>query len=120
MSFLSPEKLIIVAVVAVLVLGPDKLPRAARQVGDMWRTIKALRTRLEDQARAAFPELPPLDSIATAVRSPLSYLDHLAENHSEVLEVGDGLVASSPDIAPPAETVKVPPVSEAVSDPSLN
>jgi len=51
--FLSPEKLFVVLVVAVIVLGPEKLPRVARQAATTWRTLASLRTRLESQARTA-------------------------------------------------------------------
>ena len=34
---LDPAKLLIIAVVAVILLGPDKLPQLARQVGAAWR-----------------------------------------------------------------------------------
>ena len=78
MLFLSPEKLFVVLVVAVIVLGPEKLPRVARQAATTWRTLASLRTRLESQARTAFPELPSFDTITEAVRSPLAYLDRLA------------------------------------------
>ena len=35
--FLSPAKLLVILVVALVVLGPDKLPRVAKQIGgDLW------------------------------------------------------------------------------------
>ena len=77
MFLFSPEKLLVVLVVALVVLGPDKLPHAARQVSATWNAITSLRARLEAEARSAFPELPSFDAVAQAVRSPLSYLDGL-------------------------------------------
>ena len=37
---LDPAKLLIIAVVAVILLGPDKLPQVARQAGAAWRTLQ--------------------------------------------------------------------------------
>ena len=46
MPFLSPAKLLIVVLVAIVVLGPDKLPKLARQVGSLWGDFRRLRQRL--------------------------------------------------------------------------
>ncbi|MDA8148132.1 MAG: twin-arginine translocase TatA/TatE family subunit [Actinomycetota bacterium] len=87
---LSPEKLLIILVVAVIVLGPDKLPRVARQVGSLWSDLQRLRQRLESEVRGTFPDLPSTDTITRAVRSPMAFLDQLG---------GDG-PADSPSAGP--------------------
>jgi len=74
---LSPEKLLIILVVAVIVLGPDKLPRVARQLGSLWSDLQRLRQRLESEVRGTFPDLPSTDTITRAVRSPMAFLDQL-------------------------------------------
>ena len=79
MFFLSPVKLLVVLVVALMVLGPDKLPKVAGQVGALWGDLRRWRVRLESEVRTAFPDLPPVHEIAHAVRSPLTYLDRLAD-----------------------------------------
>jgi len=80
--FLSPAKLLVILVVALLVLGPDKLPKVARQIGGLWGDFRRLRDRLESEVRGTFPDLPSTDKISQAVRSPLSLLDSLAESHN--------------------------------------
>jgi hypothetical protein len=40
---LSPAKLLVIVIVAVILLGPDKLPQVARQVGAAWRTQEIAR-----------------------------------------------------------------------------
>jgi len=111
--FLSPAKLLVILVVALVVLGPDKLPKVARQIGGLWGDFRRLRERLESEVRGTFPDLPSTDKISQAVRSPLSLLDSLADSHkaengttsatvngSEPPDVlGD--VASAPDEALP-------------------
>jgi TatA/E family protein of Tat protein translocase len=79
--FLSPAKLLVILVVALVVLGPDKLPKVARQIGGLWGDFRRLRDRLESEVRGTFPDLPSTDKISQAVRSPLSLLDTLAESH---------------------------------------
>ena len=83
MFLFSPEKLLVILAVAMVVLGPDKLPKLAGQMGGLWRDLHKWRERLEHEARGVFPDLPPLETIAQAVRSPLSYLDRMADTHSE-------------------------------------
>ena len=82
MPFLSPAKLLVILVVALIVLGPDKLPKVAKQIGGLWGDFRRFRERLETDVRGNFPDLPSTETIAQAVRSPLSFLDNLAESHS--------------------------------------
>ena len=70
MPFLSPAKLLVILVVALIVLGPDKLPKMAKQIGSLWGDFRKFRERLESDVRGTFPDLPSTDTIAQAVRSP--------------------------------------------------
>lgn len=89
MLSLDPAKVLVVLVVALVVLGPDKLPRAARQVGAAWHQLRRWRARLEEEVRGTFPDLPPAHTISQAVRSPLSFLDRLADAHDQDAAVPD-------------------------------
>jgi Sec-independent protein translocase protein TatA len=80
--FLSPEKLLVILVVALFVLGPDKLPKVAKQIGGLWGDFRKFRQRLESDVRGTFPDLPSAETITHAVRSPLAFLDNLAASHS--------------------------------------
>ncbi|NBV26887.1 MAG: twin-arginine translocase TatA/TatE family subunit, partial [Actinobacteria bacterium] len=42
--------MIIVAVILIF-LGPDKLPQAARQIGEGWRSLKKFQQRVETEVR---------------------------------------------------------------------
>lgn len=79
--FLDPAKLLVILIVALVVLGPDKLPTVARQMGAAWGEIRRFRERLETEVRGTFPDLPSTHQVAQAVRSPLSFLDQLADAH---------------------------------------
>ena len=81
MLALSPWKILVIVVVALLVLGPEKLPSVARQVGAFWGDFRRFRARLENEVRGVFPDLPPSHEVASAVRSPLAYLNRLADEH---------------------------------------
>ena len=82
MSLLSPAKILVVLIIAIVVLGPDNLPKVARQVGSLWGDFRRLRQRLETDVRGNFPDLPSTDKISQAVRSPISFLDSLADSHA--------------------------------------
>lgn len=79
--FLDPAKLLVVLVIALIVLGPDKLPQVSRQLGAMWGDLRRWRARLENEMRDTFPDLPPTHEVVQAVRSPLAFLDRLADAH---------------------------------------
>ena len=81
MLSLSPAKMLVILVIALVVLGPEKLPQVARQVGAAWHELRQWRSRLESEVRGTFPNLPPTHEVAEAVRSPLAFLDRLADEH---------------------------------------
>ena len=109
MVLLSPPKLLVILVIALIVLGPDKLPSAARRVGALWSEFTRWRAHVESEVRAAFPDLPSTTEMARAVRSPISMLDRLADEHGAaagagargVSVVGDDVVAPGPEPSAP-------------------
>ena len=90
MLSLSPAKLLVLLVIALIVLGPEKLPQVARQLGAAWGDLRRFRTRLESDVRGAFPDLPPTHEVAQAVMSPLAFLDRLADEHEKSVANGSG------------------------------
>ncbi len=97
MPFLSPAKVLVILVVVLVVLGPDKLPRVARQIGGLWGDFRKLRQRLESEVRGTFPDMPSSEKISQAVRSPISFLDSLADEHTSER------AAASDNGTPPAD-----------------
>jgi sec-independent protein translocase protein TatB len=49
----SGGKFAVVALIAMIVLGPDKLPNAARQVGRFLHEFRRIRANLENEVRSA-------------------------------------------------------------------
>jgi Sec-independent protein translocase protein TatA len=80
---LDPAKLLVIAVVAIILLGPDRLPQFARQVGSAWRTFTEFRHRVESEVRNSMPDLPPTSEIARLARSPSALLNHLSTLSSQ-------------------------------------
>jgi sec-independent protein translocase protein TatB len=108
-AIMSPAKLLVILVVALIVLGPDKLPKVAKQIGGLWADFQKFRHKLETDVRGSFPDLPSTESISQAIRSPLSVLDKLADAHTA------GNVAPTPTPPPASEPPLVsepPPASE--------
>jgi sec-independent protein translocase protein TatB len=93
---LSPLKLVIVLIVALVLVGPDKLPGLARQMGAAWKAFRGFSTRIEDEVRANMPDLPSTGDIARFARSPVALLDSLAKLDDEPL-VPDPGVDEVPD-----------------------
>lgn len=80
--------MIIIAVILV-VLGPDKLPQAARQIGNGWRSLKQFQQRVESEVRDAIPTLPSSGDLARVVRSPVNLLNELADRAAQPSTMGD-------------------------------
>jgi TatA/E family protein of Tat protein translocase len=116
---LDPGKFLIIGVVAILVLGPDKLPEVARQVGGAWRSFNEFRARMESEVRSNLPDLPSTPDIARLATSPTALLHRLSNvsvdsvsggERSELAEIWDQLEQTheiddpSPD--PPPDSLR--------------
>ena len=117
---LDPGKLLVIAVIAIILLGPDRLPQVARQVGGAWRSFNEFRHRMETEVRSSMPDLPSTSEIARLARSPSALLNHLStmspdpETPGEAPDgsfqppapadvAGNGVVTADAPAAPPAD-----------------
>lgn len=113
---LDPAKLLVILVVGLVVLGPERLPQLARQAGSLWADVRRLRKRLEDEVRSNFPDLPSTHELTRAVRSPVSLLDRLADAHEAApAKGGTGSLVPPPGAGSEAAASEVAGVSEAPS-----
>jgi Sec-independent protein translocase protein TatA len=129
MLSLNPEKLLVVLIVALILLGPDKLPRLARQLGAGWRQLREFQMRIEREVRETMPDLPPTHEIARLARSPARFLNSLAklpEGEALVPDPGapaapaaDGGGAGSPGADADPGSSRTPPM-RVPDDPSMN
>ncbi len=107
MLSLNPEKLFIVLIVALILLGPDKLPKLSRQVGEFWTKIRDFQQRMESEVRESVPSLPSSAEIARIARSPVSYLTTMAATSKTEL-VPDPAAPAAPAPPAPAPAAAVP------------
>ena len=106
MFSLSPLKILLIAAVIMVLLGPDKLPEVANKLGAGWRSLKRLQQRVEAEVREAVPELPSSAELARVVRSPVNLLNTLAERTNESLSVdlSDNQASGEvPIVVPPSD-----------------
>jgi len=122
-DIIQPTHLIFILVVALIVLGPKRLPEVGRSLGRGLRDFRQGMQGVEAEARGVFsdeaddePEQP-----ATAALEPAE--PELAPAESEsVTELGDRIGLAAPSVAPAAESAPRPtPVATRVAkepDPS--
>jgi Sec-independent protein translocase protein TatA len=94
---LDPAKLVVILVLALVVMGPEKMQSSARHFGAMWRSVSEFREKAEQQVRDALPDLD-LPRIPTSPRAAVtSYMTDLFTStssdsgaSSEVTSVANG------------------------------
>jgi len=97
MLSLSPAKLLVVLVLALILLGPDKLPQVSRQLGAVWNQLRTFHQKIESEVRESMPDLPSTAEIARLTRSPLSFLNSPADISDEPLVADHGVDAVAGD-----------------------
>jgi len=60
---LDPAKILVVLVIAMIVFGPERLPKIARQLGGAWHELQKLREQAESELRSALPDLSDLPKL---------------------------------------------------------
>ncbi len=126
----SPIKILLVVVVTAILLGPDKLPHVAQSLGKAWRSLKNLQTRIEGEVREAMPDLPDSGDLARYARSPIVFLNELAQRATPAEEASNEAPQSAiDDAAVPLGLILRKPLVNPVTnwqspsgpfDPSLN
>jgi TatA/E family protein of Tat protein translocase len=131
---LSPIKLLLIAVVTAVLLGPDKIPDVARNLGRAWRRLKQVQGRIETEVRQVIPDLPGTSDLARYARSPINLLNELADRATPEVGGSPEDVPSIDDVTPAVEEqpiglqLRKPLVNPATSwqppvgpfDPSMN
>jgi len=107
---LSWSELLVIAVVAIIVVGPKDLPRALRAVGRWSGKARRMARDFQNQFNEALREAE-LDSVKKEVES-IAKIDPMADVRKEVREIETGLNA-------PAKPKTETPVASAVADPEL-
>ncbi len=101
MFTLDPIKLLIVAVVALVVLGPDKLPATAKRVSSLLADLQRLRASIHQQVQEQVGDHPLVTDLS-AVRNELMNLRATADPRQALYRsIGLGHDGSRPD--PPVD-----------------
>lgn len=136
---LSPIKIIVIIAVALLLLGPDKLPEVAAKLGSAWSSLKNIQRKIESEVREVVPDLPSAGDIARIARNPVNMLNKLAEQSDEkeitakivadleakqaageeVASLVEALPIVPTDLAPAPDTTLVENTPQ-TNDPSMN
>jgi TatA/E family protein of Tat protein translocase len=121
----GPAKILIVLTVALIVLGPEKLPQMTRQVGKAWGDFRRFREHLETEVRGALGEdlVPPFtapwqtDGSSDASTSTPSGADGTTPDGAaqEGVTTSDGSAAGegAQDRAPPQHPGQLAPLPPA-------
>lgn len=112
---LDPGKLLIVGVVAIILLGPDRLPQVAGQVGGTWRSFSDFRSRMEAEVRSNIPDLPSTSELTTLVRSPSALLHRLSDVGSDHSAAGLAFEGAEPTSTPETLVSDLAPQEGAMS-----
>ena len=103
---LQGGELIIIALLALVVLGPEKLPEAARWFGRMYAQIRRMGDGFTREFQSAVKE--PLDDLRSAVSEPVndlkSSLDETIASSSPDSQLSDGGQDGGQPVASPSDT----------------
>jgi len=70
---IGPAEILVVLVVALVVLGPARLPEAARSVGKAMGELRRVTAGLQSEVRDAVAETPPAPPVYPT--TPVDYVD---------------------------------------------
>lgn len=115
---LQGGELIIIALLALVVLGPEKLPEAARWFGRMYAQIRRMGDGFTREFQSAVKE--PLDDLRSAVSEPVndlkSSLDETIASSSPDSQRSDGGQDGGQAVTSPSDTGTSPGYSSATAD----
>jgi sec-independent protein translocase protein TatB len=104
---LDPAKILVIGMIALVLLGPERLPRVARQLGGAWRELTRLREQVTDEMKAAFPldDVPRIPNASSAIsRAVSSVTSPLAASLDESRDArADEAVDAAPAESDPSE-----------------
>jgi len=99
---LDPAKIFLLLVIALIVVGPERLPGAARQLGGAWRELNRLREKFDEEVRAMVPDLDLPNIPTSPAKAVTGYLSGLVSGTGTTTtsvgevtaEVGDSVATS--------------------------
>ncbi len=101
MGGLDPAKIFLILVIALIVVGPERLPGVARQLGGMWRELNRLRDKFEQEVRDAVPDLDLPNIPTSPSRAITGYLTGLVSGQADT-SVASAATSADEMVAEPA------------------
>ncbi len=96
---LAPEKMLFVAFIAMIVLGPEKLPEIARKVGKVMGELRRVSDGFQQELRQAMDDTTGASTVREVLH-PTGELPASSPSQSSGATVGDeppGVVAHGPE-----------------------
>ncbi len=122
----SPEKLLLVGLIAMIVLGPSRLPQAARTMGRFMAEMRRMSSSFQDEVRDAMGE--PTEAFHSAIadfRPAMNVRSSVRDAISTTFAPPSAPSGSVPPAAQPGAPATPPPLASpgplaAPDDPALN
>lgn len=107
---ISLGKLVLLALIALIVLGPEKLPGAARTAGALLRRVRSgwdnVRAEVERELEIEQIKRTARDAAAQAEAAQSQLKDQLKQVHEPLVEIASEVKAG---VAPPADLIMTGP-----------
>lgn len=121
---LDPAKLLVILVIALVVLGPERLPRVARQLGALWREMTVTRERLVNEIKQQVPDLPDPRDLRSMLFDPTkpvgNVVNGVPQNGSQGVRESDDRSTRSHEPQTAPQDRNAGPAQSERSDPSMN
>lgn len=115
---LQGSELIIILLLALVVLGPEKLPDAMRKAGQFYAELKKMSTGFQSEFRAAVEEpLKELRETANTIRDSADFTKLQSGERAEKPKSAEMVAAPDPDDVPSSDLPFRPGADEAGSEP---
>jgi sec-independent protein translocase protein TatB len=104
---LSGSEVIVILVLALVILGPEKLPEAMRKAGRAWAELRKMSTGFQEEVRKGFEEpVREVKKTADTVRSAATFTDNKprynpAKDPKPQLPAGSSVAEPEPQAAEP-------------------
>jgi len=101
---LDPAKIFLLLVIALIVVGPERLPGAARQLGGAWRELNRLRAKFDEEVRALVPDLDLPNIPTSPAKAVTGYLSGLVSGTGTSTTAVGEVTAEAGDAGVTSET----------------
>jgi Tat protein translocase TatB subunit len=109
---LSGTELVFIAVLGLIVLGPEKLPGALRRAGKVYREIRSITGNVQREVQKAMDE--PMRQVRSLVEEPATEVKKVAK------DVNDVFAGKMPHLQPKPPTPPAPHSESASSEPQIS